>query len=181
MLQIGIFFWKDWKAVTTSCCCMMFITKWEWSYSSWTAFPVSISIFLADIIIVPGGSADLSTSDVPLFWTTLGLVLGDHNEAGSLGFWSAHKEKRILRLSSSAAVITHQQNNNLPPNCWWPNLWFIFPKFSWENWFGSRWLSLWHFSIRSRVGLPREESNQTCSGPSLSTGCSCCTPFKFTF
>lgn len=92
---------------------MMFITKWEWSYSSWTAFPVSISIFLADIIVVPGGSEDLSTSDVPLFWTTLGLVLGDHNEAGSLGFWSAHKEKRILRLSSSAAVITHQQNNNL--------------------------------------------------------------------
>lgn len=62
---------------------------------------------------MPGGSEDLSTSDVPLFWTTLGLVLGDHNEAGSLGFWSAHKEKRILRLSSSAAVITHQQNNNL--------------------------------------------------------------------
>lgn len=53
---------------------------------------------VSDIGIVPGGSADCSTSDVPLFWTTLSLGIRDHNEAGSLGFWSAYQEKRILRF-----------------------------------------------------------------------------------
>lgn len=101
--KIKTFFWKDWKAGTTSCRWIMFITKQEWSYTSRTAFSVSISIFffflsVSDIGIVPGGSADCSTSDVPLFWTTLSLGIRDRNEAGSLGFWSAYQEKRILRF-----------------------------------------------------------------------------------
>lgn len=109
------------------------------------------------------------------------LVVGDQNEAGSLGFWSVPRDHQAPRAPSchSATVIKRQQYNNLDFHQTANNQ--TLDLFSWENWFGSRWLFLWHFSIRSRAGLPRKEPSQTCSGPASALGRKRCIPFKFTF